>query len=371
MDIEVLNSKEFQEAKKDFLTEVAKIKSDFNIAVSSLMEHRALVLKPNFGEGNTEERNIKKIISRLNPSIKYSYNEISEFVKEGGHLQFFLTGSYLVWIYHYWEEVIRNKISNKAQSIVYWDLMGEIKKIRNDIIHHNWKAKKNIKYIQLGLTFEKDEKIHVSIEQFQNLLEMLEKFDVSLEPKKKQNLSLAAYPFSIIAIGSLLLSFTIFFEWKIVVSILSICLVVLTIFGTSLLRQLLMQITFWFFHRQFKKECCRVDGVNENTKNKKYEDFLLKHFRFSAAWLGSIESFLYLTAFIIKRPEFIAAWLVMKGVYQWKEWNRGSNKISVEKFAGRAIFNRFLIGTVLNVIISFTIYLFILSLFTPLMINFK
>ena len=59
--------------------------------------------------------------------------------------------------------------------------------------------------------------------------------------------------------------------------------------------------------------------------------------------MGLIERFLYTTVFLLNQPGFVAVWLALKVASQWKRW----------KDEERGTYNVFLIGSGLNLIISF------------------
>lgn len=65
---------------------------------------------------------------------------------------------------------------------------------------------------------------------------------------------------------------------------------------------------------------------------------------FLSSLLGSSETTVYITALILQKAEFIAAWLAIKVVIQWKGWSEGN--------IGREIANSYLINSLLAVIYS-------------------
>lgn len=61
---------------------------------------------------------------------------------------------------------------------------------------------------------------------------------------------------------------------------------------------------------------------------------------FPATFVGFVEGILYPTSLLANKPEFIAAWIVLKVAGQWKVWEA--------EHAGRRVFNRFLFGSGLS-----------------------
>jgi hypothetical protein len=80
--------------------------------------------------------------------------------------------------------------------------------------------------------------------------------------------------------------------------------------------------------------------------DKKEIDFAIKQ----SSILGFIERFLFLSSFLIQKPEFLIAWFTFKTVIHWKRWKEDN---------GRVFFNNFLIGNALNIMYSFLGYAFV------------
>lgn len=59
--------------------------------------------------------------------------------------------------------------------------------------------------------------------------------------------------------------------------------------------------------------------------------------------MGIVERFLYTTVFIVNQPAFVAIWLALKVVPQWRIW----------KGKERGTYNAFLIGNALSLIIAY------------------
>jgi len=70
-------------------------------------------------------------------------------------------------------------------------------------------------------------------------------------------------------------------------------------------------------------------------------------------WWGVCESIMYLTAFLVGKPEFIGIWLALKVAGQWVRWKGEAPRRffarrhnAEEANEGRRRFNAFLIGNV-------------------------
>ncbi|MBU1077096.1 MAG: hypothetical protein KKH98_07380 [Spirochaetes bacterium] len=72
------------------------------------------------------------------------------------------------------------------------------------------------------------------------------------------------------------------------------------------------------------------------------------HMLWPAILVGFCEAGLYPTAWIIKQPDFIAIWLIIKTAGQWDYWK--------DRKIGRMRFNMFLIGNALMIGFGYIIY---------------
>lgn len=73
-----------------------------------------------------------------------------------------------------------------------------------------------------------------------------------------------------------------------------------------------------------------------------------------SSFLGIIERFFYLLALQSQLVILFPAWLALKITIQWGRWKDDKN--------GRVIFNNFLIGNIINIILSLTSYFSIVSI---------
>lgn len=73
---------------------------------------------------------------------------------------------------------------------------------------------------------------------------------------------------------------------------------------------------------------------------------------FSGSIQGMCERILYPFSFLIRKPEFIGAWILFKVASQWSGWERGENK----GIKARLQFNKFIIGNALSIIFGVLIY---------------
>lgn len=96
---------------------------------------------------------------------------------EGGLNQRLMSNLCLVTIYQYWEDYYRDKIAEafgltgtqKKDSIAS-DLMGDVRRIRNSIIHHNNIAKKEIENNLILKWFKEDDKIFIDQDKMRELV---------------------------------------------------------------------------------------------------------------------------------------------------------------------------------------------------------
>ncbi|MBI2862113.1 MAG: hypothetical protein HYX89_04765, partial [Chloroflexi bacterium] len=65
-------------------------------------------------------------------------------------------------------------------------------------------------------------------------------------------------------------------------------------------------------------------------------------FAWHAGLIGLLERFMYTSAVLVGRPEFIAVWLALKVAGQWAAWR--------DPWLGRPIYNLVLIGNALSII---------------------
>ena len=85
------------------------------------------------------------------------------------------------------------------------------------------------------------------------------------------------------------------------------------------------------------------------------EDTERKNYSLSqSSFLGIIERFFYLLILQSQLIILFPAWLVLKITIQWGRWKDDKN--------GRVIFNNFLIGSLINIILSLTSYFSIVSI---------
>ncbi len=69
------------------------------------------------------------------------------------------------------------------------------------------------------------------------------------------------------------------------------------------------------------------------------------------AFLGLLERAMYTASVGAGQPGFIAVWLGLKAVPQWKRWSEDV-EAGERKIQGRAVFNIFLIGNALSVLFA-------------------
>jgi len=95
-------------------------------------------------------------------------------------------------------------------------------------------------------------------------------------------------------------------------------------------------------------------------RDKPYEpDFTVDDNRanfWSPIIVGYAELIMYPVAFVFERPDFIAAWLVLKVAGQWAGW-KGTGQ-GIELSLSRWRYNRFIFGNALNIMAAAITYAF-------------
>jgi len=79
--------------------------------------------------------------------------------------------------------------------------------------------------------------------------------------------------------------------------------------------------------------------------------------RFLPRFVGALEQIMYTTSILIGKEEFVAVWLVLKLAGEWRQ---------IDRPAGYAMYNIFLIGNSLSLMLAAATALFIKSLLPPL-----
>lgn len=110
--------------------------------------------------------------------------EFKERNKRNGSNFEFLGNMCIVAIYQFWEDYYRKKIAelyNIEPSRVESDVLGDISKIRNSIIHNNSVASSKIKHCKLLKWFRPNDKIVIDSEKFKEVLSHLSKLKVVIK----------------------------------------------------------------------------------------------------------------------------------------------------------------------------------------------
>lgn len=96
-------------------------------------------------------------------------------------------------------------------------------------------------------------------------------------------------------------------------------------------------LTYYFAHFLGK-------AINEFQGEKEY-------YRWTAALVGTIERLLYTSAVLVDQLNFIALWLAVKTVSQWRRWGEKeeSSQKETNPYQERANFNSYLINTGLSI----------------------
>lgn len=81
------------------------------------------------------------------------------------------------------------------------------------------------------------------------------------------------------------------------------------------------------------------------------EDETLIRFPWLPATVGALERTLYFFALLMGKPEFIAVWLALKVAGSWPQWSE-LIPLGKKRLSGRAIFQVFLIGNALSIVVA-------------------
>lgn len=124
-----------------------------------------------YGDGNPNE-GIPKV------HHKTTQGEFYKRISDKGLNIKYIGNIILILIYQYWEDVYRPKISkilNIKKSDLKSDLFGDIRLIRNSIIHHNAIAKPEIKNCKFLKWFNPGDEIYIDNEKLLIIREELKK----------------------------------------------------------------------------------------------------------------------------------------------------------------------------------------------------
>lgn len=94
-----------------------------------------------------------------------TYGELEERNREGGRNQRAIGNVVLVNLYHYWEEHYRTQIAdciNVNRRDVSSDIIGDIRLVRNSVIHHLGIAKREITRCKILKWFNEDDEILIT-----------------------------------------------------------------------------------------------------------------------------------------------------------------------------------------------------------------
>jgi len=155
----------------------------FNLIDSKIKKYQKYFLENN--KKSIEDFNKESYIcSSGNPGSKDSYTEyiskigeVKERNKKDGENYKIIANLCLVLIYQYWENYYRVKIANdigleKAKDLEL-DIFGEIKILRESIIHHRAIALDKVEDFKLLKWFKKGDKIEIDAKQFEKIIEYI------------------------------------------------------------------------------------------------------------------------------------------------------------------------------------------------------
>lgn len=102
-----------------------------------------------------------------------SQAELKARNEEGGANQKFIANMCLVSIYQYWEDHYRKKIAGvlgKKNSDIQSDIMGDIRLLRDSIIHHEAVGKKKVEKCKVLMWFKKGDEIFIDKKKFEEII---------------------------------------------------------------------------------------------------------------------------------------------------------------------------------------------------------
>jgi len=89
-----------------------------------------------------------------------------------------------------------------------------------------------------------------------------------------------------------------------------------------------------------------VEAISDEPYNALTIHAILRRYVWEGDLVGGVERILYVTALLLERPEFIAIWLTLKTVARSPRWTQE------ERIKGRGLFNVFLVGNGLSILLS-------------------
>lgn len=101
----------------------------------------------------------------------------------------FIGNMCLISIYQYWEDCCRSKIAeflNKEKKDLKEPIMGDIRLLRNSIIHHRAVAKKEVEECTLLNWYKEGEEIFIDTNQFREIIKHIRTYIEKLKSEHKK-----------------------------------------------------------------------------------------------------------------------------------------------------------------------------------------
>ncbi|MFN0157685.1 MAG: hypothetical protein ACKVRP_06380 [Bacteroidota bacterium] len=165
-----LNVKEIEKHQREFIE-----KSDSKEPADVQMRHldSAWIL---YGEGNPNDSGT--ILHHRSTQKDFKVRN-----SEGGNNLNFIGNMGLITIYHYWDELYRVRIGNICgvnKNEVQCDVFGDMRLIRNSILHNNGIAKEDVRKCKTLQWFKSGDSIVIDKAKFLELLRSLRSLRISV-----------------------------------------------------------------------------------------------------------------------------------------------------------------------------------------------
>ena len=110
---------------------------------------------------------------------KCSQGEFKTRNEKNGSNYRFMANMCLITIYHYWEDEYRKRIAcalGKKKNQIVSDIMGDIKRLRNSVVHNNAFAKDSIEKYKILKWFNKGDEIFIDWNMFKEIMGYINSF---------------------------------------------------------------------------------------------------------------------------------------------------------------------------------------------------
>jgi len=151
----------FRELEKSFIKGQEEVRKMLNLPTEEI-DKRSF----SYGKGDPN----KPESSTLHQTTQ---GELKERIKKEGKDYYDIAMACLVFIYQYWEDYYRQEIAKEndvEKGDILWDIMGDIRFLRESIIHHQGAAKKDVCKCKILKGFAPDEKIFINEQRFEEIV---------------------------------------------------------------------------------------------------------------------------------------------------------------------------------------------------------